>query len=126
MKNVIASFIIFLILIICILFSINYLEKTCSHYKNITSSLENTIKDGSWEESYEISIKLLKNWEKDSKVISIFIDHEYIDDMHVELLKLTQYVKYKNKSDSLASLHSIKFLIDDIIDFEKTTIQNIL
>ncbi|MCY6356821.1 DUF4363 family protein [Clostridium sp. ZS2-4] len=125
MKNVIASFIIFMIMVFCILFSINYLENTCNHYKNIICSLEITIKDEAWDEAYKTTNILLENWKKESKIVSIFINHEYIDGMYVELLRLTQYVNCKNKSDSLASVHSIKFLVDDIIDFEKLSIQNI-
>lgn len=125
MKNVIASFIIFMIMIFSILFSINYLENTCSYYKNIISSLETTIKNEEWDEAYKTTNILLEDWEKESKIVSIFINHEYVDGMHVELLRLTQYVNCKNKSDSLASVHSIKFLVDDIIDFEKLSLQNI-
>lgn len=125
MKNIIASFILFIIMIFCILFSINYLQNTCSYYKNMLSALETTIKNEAWDEAYESTNILLDNWKKESKVVSIFINHVYVDGMYVELLRLTQYVNCKNKNDSLASVHSIKFLVDDIIDFEKLNIQNI-
>lgn len=125
MKNVITSFIIFIIMTLCILFSINYLENTCNHYKTMISSLETTIKNEAWDEAYKTTTILLEDWKKESKIVSIFINHVYVDGMYVELLRLTQYINCKNKSDSLASVHSIKFLVDDIIDFERFSIQNI-
>lgn len=125
MKNVIASFILFIIMTLCILFSINYLKNTCNHYKIMISSLETTIKNEAWDEAYKTTNILLEDWRKDSKIVSIFINHVYVDGMYVELLRLTQHVNCKNKNDSLASVHSIKFLVNDILDFEKFNIQNI-
>lgn len=125
MKNVLTSLIIFIFLVISILFSINYVKKTCTNYKKRTDYIENIIKNDSWNEAYTVSTSFLDDWKKESKIISIFIDHDHIDKTHVETLKLTQYIKYKDKSNALASIHAIKFLMEDIIEFENINIQNI-
>ncbi|MCY6958934.1 DUF4363 family protein [Clostridium brassicae] len=125
MKNVIASFTIFIFLIFSIVFSINYVEKTCNFYKIEASNLENVLINNDWENAYELSNTFLDNWKKDSKIIAIFVDHNHIDTVYTEALKLTQYTKCKDKSNSLASVHTLKFLMDDIVNFEKLTIQNI-
>ncbi|MCY6483190.1 DUF4363 family protein [Clostridium aestuarii] len=125
MKNTIISLVIFFILNIFIIFSINFVNNRCIYYENISNTLERNINNQLWDESYKISTEFLKNWESDSQIISVFVSHEYLDDINSELLKLTQYIKFKNENHSLAIIHNIKFSLNSITDFEKITIKNI-
>jgi len=126
MKNIVASFIIFFALLISIIFSISYLNKTCITLENLDTKLENYIESSSWEDAYGTSLKLMEDWDKYSKVISVFVNHAEIDNINSELWKLTQYVKCKNSDESLASVHIIKFYLRHITNMEKVNIQNIL
>lgn len=126
MKNIVSSFIIFFTLLISIFFSINYLNKSCTTLENLDSKLENQIESNSWEYAYGTSLKLMEDWDKYSKVISVFVNHAEIDNINSELWKLTQYVKCRNSDESLASVHTIKFYLRHITELEKVNIQNIL
>lgn len=54
------------------------------------------------------------------------VHHSEVDNMNNELWKLTQYTKFNNKEESLASVHVIKFLLKHIIEMERINITNIL
>lgn len=125
MKNVIISFCIFIIMIIGMVFSLNYLNKTCNNLTEICDKLEDSLSNDEWDGIYDDTLGLLEKLKKQSKLLSIFIDHQQIDHMVNELFKFTQYVKEENKEESLASLHVIKFYIESIQDVQKINIQNI-
>ncbi|KOA20773.1 hypothetical protein CLHOM_09150 [Clostridium homopropionicum DSM 5847] len=125
MRNLVISFLIFIILIITIVFSINFLISKTNYYSEKANQLETLVIQDSWDKAYDISTDFLNGWEKDSKKISIFINHFHIDAINNEILKLTQYIKYQDKSDALAIIHDIKFLLKVLLEMEKVTISNI-
>ena len=125
MRNLVISFLIFVILIITIVFSINFLVNKANYYSEKTDQLENLVTQDSWDEAYEISTDFLTTWEEDSKKISVFINHFQVDAISNQILKLTQYTKYHDKSEALALIHDIKFLLKELIEIEKVTISNI-
>jgi hypothetical protein len=72
-----------------------------------------------------MSIEFLEGWKKDSRVISAYINHLYLEGINDQVLKLTQYIKIKDKSEALAVVHEIKFFLKGILYMEKVTIDNI-
>lgn len=125
MKNLIISFMIFIIMVTGMLVSLNFLNKKCSYYEGMATSLEDSLNKESWNTAYDMSIKFLEEWKKDSKVISSYINHFHVEAINDQVLKLTQYVKVKDKSESLAVVHEIKFFLKAILSMEKITIDNI-
>ncbi|MCR1935130.1 DUF4363 family protein [Clostridium tepidum] len=108
---------------------VNYsfkLNTTCINFMNQCNELEELVSSEYWEKAYGKSLKLFNNWQNDHFVISIVINHSEIDNINNELWKLTQYVKCKNKDESLSSIHVVKFLLEHIINMEKINIENIL
>lgn len=126
MKSVLSSFILLVIMLFFMFFSVKYLGKTCYALTSDASTLEAQISKESWDKAYKTSLKFMKDWKEDSKLVSIFVHHQEIDDINNEVWKLTQHVKCENKDEALASIHAIKFLISHIIDLEKINIQNLL
>ena len=104
MKGVITSLTIFLVMVIGIFFSINYLNKVCTKLEVSTVQIEKDIEAHSWDKAYDDSLNFLKEWDKYSHKISIFSDHAEIDNVNNEIWKLTQYAKCKNEEESLALL----------------------
>ena len=125
MKNVIISICIFIVMLIAIFFSLNYLTKTCDNLMTQCDELEDIISKETWDNSYEKSMDLLEDLQDKHNILSMFIHHQEIDNMTNELYKFTQYVKGKNKDEALASIHVVKFYIEHIEDLQKVTIQNI-
>ena len=125
MKSFYISLALFFVMIISIIFSINYLNKICKQLEQIDISMEQDVNNESWDTAYTSSIDFMNKWKKYSENISVFVDHKEIDNIHNELWRLTQYIKCENKDETLASLHVIKFFLNHIMDMEKMNIQNI-
>lgn len=125
MKNMIISFSLFVVMILSMSFSIVYLNKTCKSLLECCDKLEEDISDERWNNIYEDSVDFLHKVQKDSKTLSIFIDHQELDNMSNELYKFTQYTKWENKEESLASLHVVKFYLNHIQELQKINVQNI-
>lgn len=124
-RNVLISFVFFLAIVLAAFFSIRYLDKVCMKFTKLTDVLETSIGNDEWDKSYKTSITFFDDWQKYSDKISIFVHHAEIDNINMELWKLTQYVKEKNTDESLASVHALKFLLEHIANMEKVNIQNI-
>lgn len=125
MRSIIISLTIFFVMILCIFFSINYLNKICAKLEVLNAQIETNINDKSWSKAYENSLQFLNDWDKYSHKVSIFTNHAEIDNVNNELWKLTQYTKCKNEEESLASSHVIRFLLEHIVKLEKVNMENL-
>lgn len=125
MKNVIISFLIFIALIIGMNLSSNQLSSVCSTFLNENKQLEKVIEKENWQKAYDESSNLLNKWESECKILTIFIHHEKIHSVHYELTQLNQYIKCKEKTESLAKIHLINAYLEHIIQSEKVNFQNV-
>lgn len=125
MRNIVAAIIIFFIMFAFMCFSITYLNRITADIRRTNDSLEQYIKAEKWEKAYKTSTEVTKKWEEQSKVIKLFVNHQEIDNIEMELWKLPQYVKEETKDEALASVHVLKFFLNHISDLEKINIQNI-
>jgi hypothetical protein len=112
-------------MVAAIFFSINYLNKVSSNLQTLNDKLEQQISNEKWDTAYKTSIDYTQKWDKYCNVIKIFVNHQEIDNIEMELWKLPQYVKEHTKDEALASVHVLKFLMNHISDLEKVKIQNI-
>lgn len=125
MRNLIISVFIFITMLIAIFFSTQYLSRICSNLTKTSSDLEDQITSGKWKEAYDTTMKLTSKWQNYCNKLSVFVDHEEIDNIDNELWRLTQFTKCENKDESLACLHALKFFISHISNMEKISLQNI-
>ncbi|AYD41250.1 DUF4363 family protein [Clostridium fermenticellae] len=125
MRNVIISFSIFVCIIAISVFSVIHINKICNNFEYLNTIIENQIDHNSFDTAYKTSIHFLNDWNKHSSILYMFTNHAEIDNIDNEVSKLTQYIKCKNKSEALASTHTIKVFLENISDNEKINIQNI-
>jgi len=125
MKNVYLAFSIFIIMIIGIIFSINTINSSCDYLQNLNSTLESNILKENYKLAYTLSLDYITKWKSDSKFLTLYIHHEDLDHVDNEVLKLTQYIKIRDKSEALATVHVMKYLVDHIKLHEKISISNI-
>lgn len=125
MKDMVVSFILFILLMLLIILPTRYLNNVCKSLTEDTDNIEVLVCNEKWDESYALSIQLLDSWQEHKDTVSIFAPHIEIDNINMEIYKLSQFVKCRDKSESLASIHLIKFLVNHVNDLNKASIQNI-
>lgn len=126
MKKIVVAYFLFSLILLTLFWSVHYLNKTTTSLQIQSNELENLILKDSWDKAYSSSVDIFKKWEKASDNLSIVIDHQKLDNINIEVLKLTQYTKCNSKDEALASIHAIKFLFEHLINLEKISLQNIL
>ncbi|MBU3113606.1 DUF4363 family protein [Clostridium lacusfryxellense] len=112
-------------MIIGIFFSVNGINSRCNHLQSLNSKLESYIIEENYQDAYDLSLDYIAEWKKSSKFLTVFIHHEDIDYIDSEILKLTQYIKNKDNSEGLATVHVLKYIVAHIKSHEKVSISNI-
>lgn len=102
-----------------------YLDTSTDKLINQIIELEASINKNEWEKANDIVIKLNDDWEKTENIWTIFTNHHEIDSISITLKNTLEYIKLKDKTDSLASLSSLKHYISHIPEMEKVVIKNI-
>lgn len=125
MKNCIISCVIFISMILGIIFCLNYLNQISAEIFSLNSVIEEHIVDEKWDLAYKASMSLLDTWNENSVFISIFTNDNDLHSVSDEIVKLTQYIRCKNKDDSLVSVHSVKYFMNHIKDLQKLNVENI-
>lgn len=125
MKNLFISIILFFLLNVCILISINYLNKTCKNLITINSQIQSSIKENSWAKAEALTEGFSKEWISHTKMLSVFVDHKEMDEINIEFYKLMKYVSNESTDEASASSNVISFFLNHIMEMEKINPQNI-
>lgn len=125
MKKIFVSFAIFLLLIITISISLHYLNTKYYYYEDKINSLEQLVISESWDNAFDSSNSFVKNWKKDSSIVTAYIHHIHTESITCKLLQLNQFIRYHDKIQSMALINEIKYLLKDIPESQKTNISNI-
>jgi hypothetical protein len=112
-------------MLFCIIFSINYLNTICTKLQDSNIKVEKSIQSSSWKEAYENSQNFMEEWEKYYPKLSIFSDHNEIEDISNESQKLLQHIKHKNSEESLSSANVIQNSLKHIREMQQLNIQNL-
>lgn len=125
MKNMIATCIIFFLMIFILFFASKYIVLTCDKLLDVSSEIEENIVNDNWDESYILSFELLNIYEGHVANLTLFLNHTDFDNIYSEIIKLSQYSKCKNKDEALSSIHVVKTLINQVKELESISIGNI-
>lgn len=126
MKNTIISSLIFFFILGSVLFFNSKLIDVCEKVTISSEKIENYLNKEDWNKSYEESLNLSDIIEKNYVSLSLYINHEQLDNLSKEILSLTQYIKAEDISNSLSSVHIIKVYTRHIEEIQKVNIGNIL
>ena len=125
MKNLVITLVTLIIMVVTMSFSIKYLNNVSDELVSINDEIQENITDDNWDKAYKNTMELTEKWNNYSKKIKIFINHQEIDSIEIELQKLPQYIKEQTKDESLASIHVLSFLLEHIAKLEKLKLENI-
>lgn len=125
MKSIIISFTIFVLMIFCIIFSVNYLNHICTRLQDSNLQVEKSIQLNSRDEAYKNSQNFTTEWKKYSPKLAIFSDHDEMEDISNEMRKLTQYINHRDSEESLSSTNVIQNSLKRIMEMQRLNIENL-
>lgn len=79
-----------------------------------------------WDNAYQKTKELRKNWDKEATWWPIILDHQEIDNIEFALVRTEEYIKSNNVELSLGQLAELKLMIKHIPEKEAVTLKNIL
>lgn len=134
MKKTVFSVILFLTLFGFVFFSHNLLMKVCKTEFNYCNTIENCInkidKDDKsspeWDIANKTASELMTYVEKYYGILSVYISHENLDLLDTETSRLVEYIKEKDKVESLVSISTIESHIKNIKSLQEVRIKNIM
>lgn len=103
----------------------SYLDKSTKFLLDELNKVETLIHGEDWEEAASKILSLEQQWNIMSSKWSAFTNHHEIDNITESFKTTSEYVKNREKADSLASMSSLKHFIYHIPLMEKVSIENI-
>ena len=123
MKRLIPASILFVLVIVTYIASLSYITKSCNTTINM---LDDTIKTYKEEKNAEDNAKNLKKyWEKEEKILSLFINHNHIDEVEQSISSLNVYAKEKDNVIFYEYADKIRVLLHQIIEDTKLSAHSI-
>lgn len=126
MKNSIVSLILFFSAVMFIFFANSELIKLCDKISDNSDKIEKLLNEKKWDESYDESVKLLKSLDESNSISSVYISHIELDTIVDQTVRLTVLIKSRDESESLATLHLIRYSAERIKELQYPSIENIL
>lgn len=126
MKNSIVSLILFFSAVMFIFFANSELIKLCDKISDNSDKIEKLLNEKKWDESYDESVKLLKSLDESNSISSVYISHIELDSIVDQTVRLTVLIKSRDESESLATLHLIRYSAERIKELQYPSIENIL
>lgn len=126
MRNTIISIVLFLALFISIFFADKSLTSTCNKVATKCEEIEILLNNKDNDKAYTEAVDLLRLMEKESSISSMYVNHVDYDFLIVEVLRLSLYIKEKDYSESLASLHVLRYGARNMKEMQTPTLKNLL
>ncbi|MBC8610155.1 Uncharacterised protein [uncultured Ruminococcus sp.] len=125
MKRVLTITGILLIILICSVLGIQHISKT---NLQMNQYLENTISYLS-SENYTQALEEIESakklWEKSGSFINTYVNHETVDVIEENLVRLSANIHNRQATPSLVLIEAIQFELNHIYECELPTLKNI-
>lgn len=102
--------------ILYIVLTVGILTSTCScallqepidnrtGFSSHLKQTENNIRSENWEKAKAALEESKKDWKKIKPILQVDIDHDYVNSMEEDFIKLDAYIYTKEKANSLATI----------------------
>ncbi len=126
MKNTVISFIIFFIVLGFIFIGNKNLNSLCDNSLRLSNEIEILINNNEWNTALDKATELKNVMSKGFKEVSIYINHQDIDNLNTEVVKLIDVIRIKELPDTLSCLDNIKCFSEYIKELQQINLTNIL
>lgn len=123
MKRLIIAALLFILVIATYLSSLYYITDSCKKAENL---LETSVSVYKQEKTAEKEARNLeKYWDKREKTLSVFVNHDRIDDIEKAISLLNVYAKSKDNELFYEYADTVRVLIHQIMEDTKITTHSI-
>ena len=126
MKNTLISFATLFILLFFVFIGDTNLNSLCDNSLKVSQEIQIALDNNNWDDALEKSVELKKIMSNGFKKVSVYVNHLDIDTLNTETVKLIDFIKVRDLSNSLSSLDSIKCLAEFIKELQQINLTNIL
>lgn len=124
MKRLIAAAVLLVFVITVYVTGYIYITKTCETAKDMLNDCINLYKDNT--DAEESAKKLEKFWNEKEGTLSIFANHEHIDDIELAISSIVIYSNTKNNKIFYDYSSTAKTLLHQLIEESKPSMHSIL
>ena len=124
MKRLIAAGILFVFVITVYIFGWVYIQKTCETAKDMLIECEELYENN--KDAKKCAEKLEKYWNKKEGTLSVFANHEHIDDIELAIGSIVIYSNTKDNRMFYDYLRTAKTLLHQLIEESKPSMHSIL
>ena len=101
--------------------SVDLLEERINYLENELNKDESI--DGEKVKNRMEEIK--NNWDEINNILSLYIEHEELDLVEIELVTLNSYLKEENYTEAMVSIEKVKFQINHIKEKNSFKLKNV-
>ncbi|MGL5150642.1 MAG: DUF4363 family protein [Clostridium sp.] len=125
MRNAIASILLFLIIMLFVKYANNELIAMCESIITQSLEIEFQILQEDWENAFISSGELLNTIKENETLTSIYLNHQDLDHLSDEALRLNIFSECRTIDEALISVHHLKYSAINIKELHKLSFKNI-
>lgn len=101
------------------------IENFSTKYENKISVIENHIIENNWDDAKEDLEDLKKSWHKEKNIWYKLLNHEYFNNVSLNLNILDKAISLNDKPLSFEQIELIKMALDNIVESERCDLNHI-
>ena len=114
MKRLLAAGILSIFIAVSLTFSIFYVKSVCKETKTLLNECIDTYDDN--HKTYKKAEALSKYWEKQEKILSVFVNHESLDEVEAAIRSLQDYSDTDDNEIFYEYCGSVEMLIHQLLE----------
>lgn len=124
-KSPIISILLFILLFAFLIYADRALVQLCQDVSSYCIEIEKLLEIEDENIAYEKAVELLHVLKEDGNIAPVYVNHQDYDALINEALRLSLYIKGKDHSEALASLHILRYGANNMKNLQKTNLSNI-
>lgn len=126
MKTLLISMLVLAVLISGILAYSAYLARVEKAVLEDINAISDCVYSENWKDAENKTKKLIENWEKTEKILSMFNDHGDLDEITLAISDMKESVSNQDEEHSYKAIAEIKILLERLKKNEEFSIENVL
>lgn len=126
MKQWIILIVSLLLLLVCGLWEVNYLDKTSLYALSDIEYSENLVENGNFKLAKEQLYSIDDSWNNIRRVWSIFIDHEEIGKIEERILAYKSNVEAEDKKEAIKAAKELKRIFNHVVNKQRMNVSNVI